>query len=140
MRFPVIDGAKFCPVCGARLDGHGRGVVAPSDQSGTAAPASSPASSGTGAPRPAPQPGAGYQQPGAYQQAPSYQQPASQQNAAFQQQFTVPAQTDRSLVMYILLTIVTCGIYGLYFQWKVLTDCECMSGRQSSTDAGMLAR
>ena len=31
-------------------------------------------------------------------------------------------QTDRSLVMYILLSIVTCGIYAYYFIWKLASD------------------
>lgn len=31
-------------------------------------------------------------------------------------------QTDRSLLMYILLTIVTCGIYSYYFIWKLAAD------------------
>lgn len=30
--------------------------------------------------------------------------------------------TDRSLVMYILLTIITCGIYGYYFIYKLAQD------------------
>ena len=31
-------------------------------------------------------------------------------------------QTDRSLLMYILLSIITCGIYGYYFVYKMAHD------------------
>lgn len=46
----------------------------------------------------------------------------------------VPVQTDRSLLTYILLGIITFGIYALYFNWKLLVDCERVNGRQDTTN------
>ena len=33
-----------------------------------------------------------------------------------------PLKTDRSLVSYILLSIITCGIYSYYFIYKMAYD------------------
>lgn len=34
----------------------------------------------------------------------------------------IKLKEDRSIVMYILLTIVTCGIYSIYFVYKLIQD------------------
>ena len=65
----------------------------------------------------------GYQQgfqPG-YQ--PGYQQPMYQQPMRFFR----PQRTDRSLLSYILLTIVTCGIYNIVFYSDLADDINFIS-------------
>ena len=48
-------------------------------------------------------------------------------------------KTDRSLLMYILLTIVTCGIYGLYFLYALARDVNDMCDHEDGHHtAGLL--
>ena len=92
----VADGTKFCPSCGNAL----------------AQPAQQPNYQ-----QPAPQPE--YQQ--TYQQ-PNYQQQNYQQ--AYQQPYTpyrAPI-TVRNLVTCIILTFVTCGIYGIIWMIGLVDD------------------
>lgn len=71
------------------------------------------------------------QQP--YQQQ-TYQQPPYQQPA--QPPYQPPAQPPlrpvqgRSLAVCIILTIVTCGIYGLYWLYMLQEDMNALTGRQ----------
>ena len=48
-------------------------------------------------------------------------------------------KTDRSLVMYILLTIVTCGIYGYYFIYKLADDLNEMCKDDGEKTGGLIA-
>ena len=48
-------------------------------------------------------------------------------------------QTDRSIVMYILLTIVTCGIYGYYFIYKLAQDVNEMCREDGQKTGGLVA-
>ena len=48
-------------------------------------------------------------------------------------------QTDRSLVMYILLSIITCGIYGYYFIYKLAVDVNEMCKSDGDSTPGLLA-
>lgn len=48
-------------------------------------------------------------------------------------------RTDRSLLTYILLTIVTCGIYGLYFIYKLADDVNEMCEGDGQKTSGLLA-
>ena len=48
-------------------------------------------------------------------------------------------QTDRSIVMYILLTIVTCGIYGYYFIYKLAEDVNEMCKEDGQKTGGLAA-
>ena len=43
----------------------------------------------------------------------------------------------RSIVMAILLTIVTCGIYGLYWFVVLTNEMNKLSGREQDTSGGM---
>ncbi len=54
--------------------------------------------------------------PGAYQQAPQGQY------AGYGMQNQGPLKTDYSLVAYILLGLVTCGIYPLWMYYKMIED------------------
>ncbi|MBR3146644.1 MAG: DUF4234 domain-containing protein [Eubacterium sp.] len=42
---------------------------------------------------------------------------------------------NRSVVSVILLTLVTCGIYGLYWVYDTLSSMEQVSGREASVGA-----
>ncbi len=79
-----------------------------------------------------------YQQPN-YQQ-PNYQQPNYQQ-PNYQQQFgggyKAPI-TERSIGMCILLSIVTCGIYGLYWYFCIVNDLNTASQQQDDKGPGMI--
>lgn len=50
-----------------------------------------------------------------------------------------PLQTDRSLGMYILLTIVTCGIYGYYFIYKMAKDVNTACEGDGKSTSGLAA-
>lgn len=47
-------------------------------------------------------------------------------------------QTDRSLIMYILLTIVTCGIYSYYFIYKMAQDVNTACEGDGDNTSGLL--
>ena len=53
--------------------------------------------------------------------------------------FHKPVQTDRSLFMYIILTLVTCGIYGIYFIYKLAEDANemCFEDGEKTPGLGM---
>lgn len=48
-----------------------------------------------------------------------------------------PLATDRSLVMYILLTVVTCGIYGFYFLYCLARDVNVACNGDGETTPGL---
>lgn len=50
-----------------------------------------------------------------------------------------PVQTDRSLFMYIVLVLVTCGIYGIYFIYKLAQDANemCFDDGEKTPGLGM---
>ena len=53
--------------------------------------------------------------------------------------FRRAVQTDRSLIMYILLTLVTCGIYAYFFIYKLAEDTNeiCFEDGESTPGLGM---
>ena len=55
------------------------------------------------------------------------------------QQPGAPLKTDRSLVMYILLTIVTCGIYGYWFVYSMARDVNIACEGDGEQTAGLVA-
>ncbi len=110
----VRDGARFCPTCGATLD---------------AAPAVTPPPT--------------YEQPA---QDPYAQQATGYQQDPYAQQGIVAApaynpnpseirhmETDRSIVTVVLLSIITCGIYGFYFVYKCAQDMNTMCDDDEET-------
>lgn len=72
-----------------------------------------------------------YNQQGGYQQGGYNQGPAGG--------YATPLQTDRSLVTYILLTLVTCGIYGYYFIYKMAQDVNIACEGDGENTAGLVA-
>lgn len=49
-------------------------------------------------------------------------------------------KTNRSLLVYILLTIITCGIYSLYFWYKFAQDMNTVCNGDGRHTRGILAR
>ncbi|MBE5862872.1 MAG: DUF4234 domain-containing protein [Lachnospiraceae bacterium] len=48
-------------------------------------------------------------------------------------------KTDRSLVAYILLTIITCGIYGYYFVYSMARDVNIACEGDGEQTSGLIA-
>lgn len=48
-----------------------------------------------------------------------------------------PVKTDRSLFMYIVLSVITCGIYGWYFIYKLAQDTNKMCAGDGERTAGL---
>ena len=48
-------------------------------------------------------------------------------------------QTDRNIIMYILLSIVTCGIYGYYFIYMLAQDVNEMCKGDGQKTGGLVA-
>lgn len=67
--------------------------------------------------------------------APFYQQPQVIPAAAG----ATPLQTDRNLAMYILLSIVTCGIYSYYFIYKMAKDVNVACEGDGKQTSGLVA-
>lgn len=66
---------------------------------------------------------------------PNYAQPNYQQNVAM----ATPVETNRSLLIYILLSIITCGIYGFYFIYKLAKDVNQICREDGDNVGGLLA-
>lgn len=76
-----------------------------------------------------------------YQQQPNYQQPYGgygQPNG-----YTAPGGykvpiKKRSIALAIILSVVTCGIYGIYWFVCLVNDLNAASGRNGDTSGGMV--
>jgi hypothetical protein len=78
-----------------------------------------------------PQPQYAYQQPQPQYQQPPYQQPQYQQPQYGYQQYAPASQlrTNRGLLKFILLSIITLGIYGLVVMSHISTDINVIATR-----------
>lgn len=101
----VDDRAKFCPVCGEKLEAQ----TPPQEQ-----------------PQTPPQPPV---YPTPPRPEPSYQSMNSGYRAPI---------TSRSIAVAIILSIVTCGIYSLYWLYCLVTDLNMASGETEDTSGGMV--
>ena len=104
----VPDGTQFCPACGAQVGAN---------------------------PNPAPNPP---QQP--YAQQPPYGQPAPNPSYAAAQAGR-PGNISfgqRNIAVAIILSIVTCGIYGIYWLIKIADEINEASGDQNGTSGAMV--
>lgn len=83
-----------------------------------------------------------YQQPN-YQQ-PNYQQPNYQQPNYQQPMYNAPHGgyrapiQKRDIAMCIILSIVTCGIYGIYWMISLVNDLNAASDSVNDTSGGMV--
>ena len=50
-----------------------------------------------------------------------------------------PLKTDRNLLAYILLSIITCGIYGYYFLYTMARDVNVACDGDGETTGGLVA-
>ena len=124
---PISDDAKFCPVCGSAVG---------------AAPAAP-------APQPAPQPTQIQPTPVQAVQPQPQQQYAGQQQYTGQQQYAqqpapapmgyTPIKTDRGVIGWLLLSIVTCGIYSYYFLYCLARDINVMCQDDGDSTPGLAA-
>ncbi len=129
----LADDAKFCPTCGSPVAG------------------SAPASAPTPAPAPAPvYTPAPAGDSGPYSSATPGQAPQDFSHQANSNPFGastpaapqggmpfVPVQADRSLPMWIILSIVTCGIYSWYFLYGLARDMNVMCQNDGETTPGL---
>lgn len=72
----------------------------------------------------------------AQQQAQAAQFQAAQAAAGYP---AVRIPTDRSLIAYILLSIITCGIYSYYFIYAIARDVNIMCKEDGENTGGLLA-
>lgn len=67
--------------------------------------------------------------PAAGNTQPNFQQPI----------MATPVETNRSILIYIFLSILTCGIYGYYFIYKLAKDVNQMCSEDGDKVGGLLA-
>lgn len=137
----------FCPNCGKQFDGIGKfcsscGYLIVSDTAPQAAPQAQPAYSA-----PAPQQIPTQQTYTAPAPQNNYTNPTPQYNAPYQpaQNFTpaaniqrTPVKNDYSLVMYLILTIFTLGIYALILTHNLAKDTNQMCAEDGQNTPGVL--
>lgn len=124
----IAPGSRFCDNCGFQLSSEmGAGAVGEPQ----------PQAQVQDQPQPQPQP-----QPAEYQPQPEYQ---AQQPAETSTYITpvprggVPLDTNRDLVTYILLSLVTCGIYGYWFVYKMAQDTNTICEGDGNNTPGLAA-
>ena len=136
----IQDGERFCPNCGTPVGGNPdikrfipgemNGNLGGSDMSGMSENAGAGGNGGYGA---AGQfdGNTGYDGGnGAYSGVQgSYNGPTGP---------VLPLRTDRSLLIYILLTVVTCGIYGLIFLYLLIQDVNTACNGDGEETPGFL--
>ena len=122
----IVPGSRFCDNCGFQLSSEvGAGVAGESQPQVQD--------------QPQPQPQA---QAAEYQPQPEYQ---AQQQAETSTYITplprggVPLDTNRDLVSYILLSLVTCGIYGYWFVYKMAQDTNTICEGDGNNTPGLAA-
>ena len=84
------------------------------------------------------------QQPPQYQppqyQPPQYQQPPYQNHPYGSYQANIvrtPVKTDYNLLVYIVLSVLTCGIYGMYMIYKMAQDCNQICAEDGDSVGGL---
>lgn len=53
-------------------------------------------------------------------------------------QYEGPHIENRNIALYIILSIITCGIFGLYWLYCIVTDLNAASNEQNPTSGGMV--
>lgn len=111
----VEDGASVCPKCGAKLGGAGQSFGKNLENAATEAFNNS-----------------GNQLKSAFNDVRSS---ISGNSAPYAGE---KLQTDRGLFTYIILSIITCGIYGWYFLYKMAKDVNIACEGDGESTAGLL--
>lgn len=115
----VPSGSLYCSECGAKIYSDQAETKYTGPQSYDAAPQSQYV---------APQP--------QYTQR-QYEQPSPNPNPSAAGA-TGPLKTDRDIAMYIILSIVTCGIYGYWFIYKLAQDANVVCANDGEETPGLL--
>ncbi len=79
------------------------------------------------------QPNYNYQQPNYNYQQPNYQQPPHNPRGSYRVNIK-----NRSIVTCILLSIITCGIYGIIWFISLVDDLNTASGHTGETSGGVV--
>ena len=113
----VLDGTHFCPNCGNAINLQNNAGI------GNAQQAQTPPNPAYGAPAP-------------NQITPS---PAPAQQYASPTPGAVgPLRTDRDIIMYVLLTYVTCGIYSYWYIYQLAQDANNICAGDNEETPGLL--
>lgn len=128
---------KFCSNCGSQLDDSTQ--FCPNCGAAQPAPAANPNASAPNYSAPQGNYGnPGYSAPQGNYNNPGYSAPQGYGNASYTSNINrTPVKTDYSLVMYILLTIVTCGIYGYYTIYKLAQDVNQICAEDGDSVGGL---
>ena len=117
---PYNEGAVFCEACGASLTDQKAQPVQPNSEAVNPTPA------------PAPNPG--------YTNQTQYQTPPPNMNQPYGQPVArnVYGIQNRSIAVAIILAIVTCGIYSIYWMIKINDEINQLAGEDSATSGVMV--
>ncbi len=119
---PISETDKFCPACGS--------AVAASEAQPEPQPEQQPESS-YAPPYTQPEPQQSYTQPEPSYVPPTYSQPQSQP------QFFDCGVQARDIVVAVILSIVTCGIYAIFWTIKLVDDVNRVANDQSAYSGGI---
>lgn len=104
------DGVKFCSRCGSQLPDSGSAYPSVYQQPGQ--PPSIP-----------------YQQPGPYHQVPEAQPYPGAMQPVPPYAYGPPVGEQRDIAVSIVLAVVTCGIYGLVWHYRMMREIAADLGR-----------
>lgn len=127
---PISDDAKFCPVCGSAVGAASAARAAARAAACTSAPAcfaahADSARSGSGSSAPA---------------SAAVRRAAAVCSAACTcPEGYAPIKTDRGVIGWLLLSIVTCGIYSYYFLYCLARDINVMCQDDGDSTSGLAA-
>lgn len=113
----LTDGQSFCPNCGTPVTPPARNTVPPQEENIPPVTENVPPVTESVPP---------------YS---PYSSPAS--DPGFSSPFRAPIQ-NRNIVTCIILTLVTCGIYGLYWYFCIIQDLNTVSEAKDSQTPGMI--
>lgn len=115
----VPEGTSFCPNCGADLRSEAQTSGQQEQQTYTEPPVT--------------------QQPD-YSQQNTYGQQQTANNQQTYQTYGVPVGvgTNRNIALCIILSIITCGIYGIYWMYVLNEEINGLSGDTNATNGGLV--
>lgn len=126
----IEEGIKFCPSCGTAVEEPSGDTV--QEEAGTAYPVSAVEEAGTGE-------SAGEES--------SYRESGSQDNYGGQEYAgpdygqgaaVLSGGTNRNIALCIIFSIITCGIYGIYWMYVLNEELNAISGDVNATSGGMV--